>query len=83
MICYYCFTTLFLFLTFFLRLFTQHTKTTNKHLDVLFRTVSRGHPRVSSQKVQRVREGQRRLEKVGEGWRKLEEEGRRRLEFST
>ena len=34
--------------------------------------VGLGSPRVSSQKVQRVREGQRRSEKVEEGWRRFD-----------
>ena len=67
-----------LFITFY-NFFTKHLK---KHLDVLFRTVSRGSPGPPGSVLRRFREGWRRLEKVREGWRRLEKvrEGQRRLE---
>ncbi len=75
---------------YLLRLF--HKKNTKVHLDVLFRTVSRGS-RVPQgpfsegsegwRGLKKVEEGWRRPEKVGESWReseKCEKEGQRKVE---
>ena len=74
---YYC-------LLLFYNLFTKKYNLQNKTLTYCFVRFPGvpGSPRVSSQKVQRVREGWRRLEKVGECQRRLEKvrEDQRRSE---